>query len=225
MRAEAGHYYFHHGVNCLFEMATSDARRILPAHLQPLEVQHTRSVLAVTCFTFHGGDAGPYEEIVLGILVPPVVKPGGRLPKAAMYPLIVGCSTADGRNQGIDRWKLPHLMEDIQGEFIESNEGKELLVKMSAGGAPIMEMTVTAHEFEESELLFHTFVSDDSGNYKSDLIMRGKGYSEHEFEKGSLTLYEHELTQALTLDEVEEVPFREQWMKDGVEIFHELENV
>ena len=98
-------------------------------------------------------------------------------------------------------------------------------MKMSAGGSPIMEMTVTAHDFEESELLFHSFMSDDSGNFKSDVIMRGTGYSEHEFENGSLKLYEHAMTEALTLDDVEEVPFREQWMKDGVEIFHELENV
>jgi len=142
-----------------------------------------------------------------------------------MYPFMVGCSTADGRNQGIDRWKLPHLMEDILGEFTEAEDGSELRVKMSSGGAPIMDMTVTAHEFEESELLFHSFMSDDSGNFKSDLIMRGSGYSEHEFESGSLKLYEHPMTHALTLDEVEEVPFREQWMKDGVEIFHQLEDM
>jgi hypothetical protein len=221
MPAEAGHYYFDHGVNCLFEMATSDARRLLPSHLQPLEVQHTRSVLAVTCFTFHGGDAGPYEEIVLGCLVPPLVRPGEPLPKAAFYPFLVACSTAEGRTQGIERWHLPHLMEDIKGEF-EEGDG-ELLVKMSAGGSPILDLTVTAHEFEPTELLFHTFMSDDGANFKSNLIMRGEGYSEHEYENGSLTLHEHEMTAGLTLDEVEEVPFREQWMRSGVEIFHDLE--
>ena len=223
MRAEAGSYYFHHGVNCLFQMATSDARRVLPSHLQPLEVQHERSVLAITCFNFHGGDAGVYEEIVLGILVPPVVKSGEPLPKAAMYPFLVGCSTAEGRNQGIERWKLPHLMEDITGEF-EENDGT-LNVQIGAGGKPIVDMSVTAHEFEKTELLFHAFMSDDTGNFKSDLIMRGEGYSEHEFETGSLTIYEHAMTEGLTLDEIDDVPFREQWMKDGVEIFHELETV
>jgi len=226
MREEAGHYHFVHGVNCLFQMATSDARRILPSHLEPLEVMHTRSVLAVTCFTFHGGDAGPYEEVVLGILVPPVVEPGEPLPKAAMYPLLVACSTEEGRNQGIERWKLPHYMENCHGEFIESDDGQTLTVKMSGGGEPIMDLTVTAHEFEpNTELLFHAFMSDDSGNFKSNLIMRGEGYSEHEFERGEMTLYEHEMTEALDLDEVETIPFREQWMKDGVEIFHELDEV
>jgi hypothetical protein len=221
--AEAGHYYFEHGVNCLFEMATADARRLLPSHLQPLEVQHTRSVLAVTCFNFKSGDAGVYEEVVLGCLVPPLVKPEEKLPKAAFYPFLVGCSTEEGRNQGIERWKLPHLMEDIHGEFQEGDG--ELHVQMSAGGSPILELTVTAHEFEPTELLFHAFMSDQHGHYKSNLIMRGDGYSEHEFEKGNITLYEHAMTDGLTLDEIEEVPFREQWMKSGVEIFHELETL
>ena len=225
MREEAGKYHFHHGVNCLFEMATSDARRILPACCHPMEVQHTRSVLAVTCFTFHGGDAGLYEEVVLAILVPPMLRSGEPLPKAAMFPFLVGCSTEEGRKQGIERWKLPHFMENIRGEFQESDDGKELLVKMSGSGSPILDMTVTAHDFEESELLFHSFMCDDSGDYKSNLILRGKGYSEHENQTGSLQLYEHEMTKSLTLDDVDDVPFREQWMKDGTEIFHELEDV
>ena len=80
MPAGVGRYYFNNGVNCLFEMPTPDARRLLPAHLQPLEVQHERSILSVTAFDFYEGDGGIYQEAVLAILVPPRVKPGERLP-------------------------------------------------------------------------------------------------------------------------------------------------
>ena len=218
-----GLYYFNNGLSCLFEMPTSDARRLLPSHLEPLEVQHERSILSVTAFDFYEGDGGEYQELVLSILVPPLVKPGDPLPKAALYPFIVATSTELGRQEGIDRWKLPHLMRDVDVQFTEG-DGK-ISVSGSAGGEPILDLTGTSHEFEATELLFHSFMSDEDGNFKSNITMQGEGYSEHEFEQGSLKLYEHEMTHGLTIDEIAEYPFREQWMKQGVEMFSPLENV
>ncbi len=223
MPEDRGHYYFNNGLSCLFGMPTSDARRLLPSHLQPLEVQHERSILSVTAFDFFEGDGGIYQELVLSILVPPLVKPGEALPKAALYPFIVATTTEFGRKEGIERWKLPHLMRDIDVEFTESESA--MTVAVSADGDPICEMTGTSHDFEPAELLFHSFVSDETGNYKSNLTMKGSGYSEHEFERGSLTLHEHEMTAGLAIDEIAEYPFREQWMKNGVEVFTPLENV
>ena len=223
MSSDVGHYYFNNGVNCLFEMPTSDARRLLPAHLQPLEVQHERSILSVTAFDFYEGDGGVYEEAVLAILVPPQVKPDQRLPKAALYPFLVGTSTEPSRREGIDRWRLPHLMQDIEVTFTESDERIDICV--GAGGDPILEMTATSYKFEAAELLFHSFMSDDEGDFVSHVTMEGEGYSEHEFEYGSLTLYEHEMTKGLTLDEVNDYPFREQWLKMGVEKFTPLRSL
>ena len=223
MPEDRGHYYFHNGLSCLFEMPTGDAKRLLPSHLQPLEVQHERSILSVTAFDFYEGDGGAYQELVFSILVPPLVKPGDQLPKAAVYPFIVATSTEHGRKEGIERWKLPHLMRDIDMTVDESDDS--ISVEVSAGGDPICKMTGTSHVFEPAELLFHSFVTDETGNFKSNLSMRGEGYSEHEFERGSLTLYDHEMTAGLTIDEVTDYPFREQWMKGGVEIFTPLENV
>jgi len=218
-----GCYYFNHGLSCLFEMPTSDARRLLPSHLEPLEVQHERSILSVTAFDFYEGDGGEYEELVLSILVPPLVKPGDPLPKAALYPFIVATTTEFGRKEGIERWKLPHLMRDIDVEFTEDDG--TISVSVGSGGEPILDVTGTSHTFEPTELLFHSFMSDDDGNFKSNITLKGEGYSEHEFEKGSLKLYEHEMTQGLTIDEIAEYPFREQWMKRGVEMFSPLETV
>lgn len=223
MPADRGFYYFNNGVSCLFEMPTSDATRLLPSHLPPLEVQHERSVLSVTAFDFYEGDGGVYEELVLSILVPPLVKPGDLLPKAALYPFMVATTTELGRREGIERWKLPHLMRDIDVEFTNGEE--EISIAVSTDEGPILEMSATSHTFEPADLLFHSFVSDDEGNFKSNLTMRSEGYSEHEFERGSLTLHEHEMTQGLTIDEIADYPFREQWMKRGVEIFAPLESV
>ena len=114
-------------------------------------------------------------------------------------------------------------MRDIDVEFTEGDG--EISVAVSTNGESICEMSGTSHKFEPAELLFHTFTTDPTGSYKSNLTMRGEGYSEHEFERGSLTLYEHEMTAGLTIDEIADYPFREQWMKGGVEIFSPLENV
>ena len=50
MPIAVGRYVFTTGVSAFFEMPTSDARRILPEHLQPVEVRHERSILAVTAY-------------------------------------------------------------------------------------------------------------------------------------------------------------------------------
>ena len=218
-----GHYYFHNGLSCLFEMPTSNARRLVPTHLQPLEVQHERSVLSVTVFDFYDGDAGAFQEVVLSVLVPPLVKSGDPLPKAALYPFVVATSTEIGRREGIDRWKLPHSMHDVQVTF---TEGEGLIcAAASADGAPILDLTLTSHHFEPAELLYHTFMSDAEGDYKSDITMRGESYSEHEFEGGCLVIHAHDMTERLSVDEIADAPFREQWMKQGVEVFAPLEAI
>ena len=55
---ELTEYGFKNAVGAFFEMPTSDARKILPAHLQPLEVQHQRSILAITAFPVHREHGG-----------------------------------------------------------------------------------------------------------------------------------------------------------------------
>ncbi len=223
MPDDRGHYYFNHGLSCLFEMPTSDARRLVPPHLQPVEVQHERSVLSVTVFDFYEGDGGVFQELVLSVLVPPLVKPGDPLPKAGLFPFVVATSTEAGRREGVDRWKLPHLMRDIDVTFTEA-VGR-ISAEASANGEPILELTGTSHRFEPAELLFHTFMCDAGGSYKADLTMRGESYSEHEFERGSLVIHPHEMTEGLTRDEIAHAPFREQWMKKGVEVFAPLEAI
>ncbi len=223
MPDDRGHYYFNHGLSCLFEMPTSDARRLVPPHLQPVEVQHERSVLSVTVFDFYEGDGGVFQELVLSVLVPPLVKPGDPLPKAGLFPFVVATSTEAGRREGVDRWKLPHLMRDIDVTLTEGDG--QISAEASANGEPILELTGTSHRFEPAELLFHTFMCDAGGSYKADLTMRGESYSEHEFERGSLVIHPHEMTEGLTADEIADAPFREQWMKKGVEVFAPLEAI
>ena len=70
MPVAAGRYAFTTGVSAFFEMPTSDARRILPEHLEPVEVTHQRSILAATTFHFTESVAGPYVELMFSVIVP-----------------------------------------------------------------------------------------------------------------------------------------------------------
>ena len=47
-------------------------------------------------------------------------------------------------------------------------------------------------------------------------------HSEHEEEKGSLRLHEHAFNKMLSIADVYDTPFREQWMKDGLQTFQPL---
>ncbi|MCH8813102.1 MAG: hypothetical protein IID07_14840 [Gemmatimonadetes bacterium] len=157
---------------------------------------------------------------MLSVLVPPLVKPGDPLPKAGLYPFVVATSTEVGRREGVDRWRLPHLSRDIEVAFTEGED--RICATASTKGEPILELICTSHRFEPAELLFHTFMSDAGRVHKSDLTIRGESYSEHEFERGSLVIHPHEMTEGLSRDEIADAPFREQWMKKGVEVFAPL---
>ena len=215
-------YGFRTCIGAFFEMPTADAREILPSHLQPMELQHTRSILAINAFEFTESEVGEYDEIVLAIVVPPMVEPGKPLPKSAFYPFMVGTSTEAAREHAIERWHLPHYMADVGIDFEVGEHGVE--VKVHENGTPILEVEVTDYEFEPSKNLYNSFMADDEGRFKANIYMEAP-HSEHEEERGSLTLHEHPMTEALSIDDVNTFPFREQWYRAGVQTFEPLETI
>lgn len=215
-------YEFGCCAGAFFEMSTADARRILPAHLQPLEVHHTRSILAVLAFQFTGSEVGAYDEVVLSVVVPPILEPGRPLPKAAFFPFMLATSTEASRNHAIERWKLPHYMKNVDFDFAEG-DGR-MKVTVSDDGAPILELTVTEHDFSPAMNPYHCFTVDASEKYKVNIEMGGP-HSQHEEETGELVLHEHPMTAALTLSEVHTYPFREEWYHAGIQTFEALERL
>lgn len=219
-------YGFDNCVGGFFEFATADARKILPAHLEPVEIQHERSVMAVLAFQFTESEVGAYDELVMAIIVPPRVVEGQPLPKAAFFPFMVATSTAESRAHAIERWRLPHHMANIDFEFTESDGKMDLVV--SDAGAPVLEMTITEHDFNDALNPYHCFTVGESvgaeGRFKVNIFMAAP-HSEHDEETGSLTLHEHPMTSMLTIDEVATWPFREEWYRAGVQTFEELENI
>ena len=217
---EYTYYAYRMCVGAYFEMPTADARGLLPAHLQPLEVQHERSILAITAFHFTESLVGAYHEVVLAVVVPPIVEPGKPLPKAAFFPFMVGTSTEASRMHAIERWHLPHYMRDIDIAF--HGDDREVTLEVRDGQDPILDLTVTDFDFEQVRNVYSCFSVCDSERYKVNIFMEAP-HTEHEEERGALTLYEHPMTAGLTIDEVNTYPFREEWYRSGMQTFEELE--
>ncbi len=214
-------YGFDLCVGGYFEMPTSDARKLLPAHLEPLEVQHERSILAITAFHFNESMVGEYDEIVLAVVVPPMVESGKPLPKAAFFPFMVGTSTEASREHAIERWRLPHYMKDVAIDFDRSDD--EIEVRVSDDGAPVLEMVVTDHERSRAGNSYMCFTTDPEDRYKVNILMEAD-HAEHEEETGSLTLHEHPMNAGLSIPDVNTYPFREEWYGKGMQTFDRMVN-
>jgi len=215
-------YYFKEAVNAFFEMPRANAREILPSHLHPMEPRHGQGVLAVTAFDFTQSEVGPYTEIFLAIIVPPLVRPGGAMPKSAFYPFMVATSTAASRAHAIERWHLPHYMKDVAVEF-EELDGR-MSVRVREGRAPILDFRISQHAWTEVDDLYQSFMMAGEEPLKVDVHLKGR-FSEHEEETGELTFYDHPMCRKLQTDQIAAYPFREMWMKDGVQTFEEFESI
>jgi hypothetical protein len=64
----------------------------------------------------------------------------------------------------------------------------------------------------------------EADRYRVSVHMNGR-FTEHEEETGEMTLHEHPMCELLRIDEIASYPFREMWMKNGVQTFEELENI
>lgn len=216
----ADKYYFSTGVSAFFEMATSDAERILPDHLQAIEIRPQRSILNVTVFHFRESEVGPYAELMFSVVVPPVADAWGRHPKGAFFPFRAATSSERSRRHRRELLSIPHYDEDIDVQLIEARG--ELHVRVRGGGEPVVDLTVTQHHWESSTHLLHTFMMDGTRRLKADLQITGR-YTVHEHERGRMRLHPHPMTRALTLADVSPYPFREHWLKEGFEVFHPVE--
>ena len=123
-------YGYRDAMSAFFEFPTENAREILPDHLEPVEVHHGTSIFAMTAFDFNESSVGEYGEIVMAVIVSPLVKPGERLPKSAMYPYLVATTTKAARDharvvgfvghwaQGLTAARV-HFQMRIAAQFID----------------------------------------------------------------------------------------------------------
>lgn len=215
-------YRFRQAVSAFFEMSRDAAKRALPAHLEPMEVKHSLGVFAITAFDFTGSEVGSYEELVLAVITPPVLGVGGEFPRSAFYPFVVGTSTEASRLHAIERWHLPHYMSDIRVEF-EEKDG-QMKVHAHEKGRPILDLAVSAHKWTKVNHLYQAFTVESPRRFKADIHMEGE-FTEHEEESGEIVIHPHPMCEALLNADVASYPFRELWMKNGVQTFEELQTL
>ena len=215
-------YGFKYAVSAFFEMSRDAGKRALPAHLEPMEVKHSLGVFALTAFDFVESEVGSYEELVLAVITPPVLGVGGEFPRSAFFPFVVGTSTEASRLHAIERWHLPHYMSDIRVEF-EERDGM-MKVHAHEKGRPIVDLEVSAHKWTTVNHLYQAFTVDPPKRFKADIHMEGT-FTEHEEETGSIEIHPHPMCEPLLNADVASYPFRELWMKDGVQTFEELQTL
>jgi len=215
-----GSYRFNTGVSAFFEMATADARAVLPDHLEPIEVRHQRSILSVTAFLFDDSVVGPYTELMFSVIVPPLVTKWGQHAKAGFFPFVAATSSKEARRIKAERFHFPYHQKDIDAQFIETPD--RLRVRVFGAGTPILDMSVTPAAWETTTHLLQGFMMNGDQRLRTTLQISGD-YTVHENESGQMTLFPHPMTGDLLKHEVSAEPFREHWFKNGTEVFHKLE--
>jgi hypothetical protein len=215
-----GSYRFHTGVSAFFEIATADARALLPEHLEPIEVRHDRSVMAANAFLFDDSVVGPYTEIMFAVIVPPAVAAWGQHAKAGLFPFLAATSSAEARRIKAERFHFPYHEQSIDAQFIETAD--RLRIRVFGGGAPILDLSVTPGAWETTTHLLQGFMMNGSERLRTILQISGD-YTVHENERGDMKLFPHPMTKDLLHHEVSPYPFREHWFKNGTEVFHKLE--
>ena len=213
-------YGYRDAISGFFEFPTDNARRILPPQFEPVEVHHGTSIFSMTAFDFNESMVGPYGEVVMSVIVAPLLKPGERLPKSAFYPYRVATTTKAARDHAIERWHLPHWMEDVRLDF--DRQGRRITARVAAvDGEPLAELSISDHSWDSVSHLYQSFMKDTQGAYLANIVMEGV-QSEHEEETGKLLLYEHAFNEDLVIPDVLDLPFRELWMRDGRQTFDPL---
>ena len=215
-------YEFSQTASAFFEMPTEMAMPLLPKPLQVLETHHGSSIFAITAFDFTESMVGTYQEVVMSVIVPPLIRAQAKFPKSAFYPFVLGASTAESRAHALERCNLPHHMAECNIDFSEENASFTVAVR--EGDAPRVAVPVTGHEWGVGEHPDQGKLKNDSGRYKVDIHMQGN-FCEHEEERGSLTLHDHPMCAGLAPAEITAYPFRKLWMKRGRQLFEKLETL
>ena len=217
-------FLFKSAIGGFFEFCVDNARRLLPAGVQPLELHHGRALLAVLAFDFESGEVGPYQEVIMAVVVAPFIDRGSPLPHSALFPFMVGTSTQAARDHGSANYYLPHYEEDVSLRFVRDGS---VLQAPVLSGAPVLELSVERPKgiaAERVERIYQVISTRGSEVYAADVIIAGDNV-EHEEETAVLTLHPHGFNAPLEISEVNRWACREQWVVEGTERFWPLKRI
>ena len=100
----------------------------------------------------------------------------------------------------------------------------EIRIAAAHGGSPIIDMRITDYDWEKVNHRYQSFMHDAAGSYMSTIVMAAD-FSENEEERGEIEIHPHAFTAAVDRDAVTTTPFRELWMRSGLQTFHPLEQL
>jgi hypothetical protein len=213
-------YRFAEVLGGFFEFPTDNARRLLPPHLEPIELHHGSSVLSMSVFDVVESPVGPHRSVALSVLVVPLLKDAGdTMPNSAFYPFLSGSTSAAGRQLAIEHLHIPHWTEDVAIEI--TRRGREVRAAVTSGGDAIADLAVSEHSWDPVTHLYQCFVKDATGAYMTNIHATGT-LSEHEEESGKLELHDHPFHTGLSIADVYDVPLRQTILRDGVQSFEPL---
>jgi hypothetical protein len=212
-------YRFSEVLGGFFEFPTENARRLLPPHLEPIELHHGSSIFSMSVFDVAESPVGPHRSVALSVLVVPLIKGDGAMPNSAFYPFLSGSTSAAGRQLAIEHLHIPHWTEDVEIEI--ARVGKQVRASVKSGGDPVVDLAVSEHSWDPVTHLYQCFVKDVSGAYLVNIHATGS-LSEHEDETGKLELHDHPFNTGLSIADVYDVPLRETLLRDGVQSFEPL---
>lgn len=212
-------YEFRSALGEYFHANANRAAGALPEGLRPLESHPGLAVLAVTVFDFHACEVGPYQELVVSILVSPWAPRGELLPDSAVYPLLLATSTDAAREHAAERQRLPKLDRCMTFEFDRSSGERVVVVRDERH--TLLRLRVTGTNLVDSRRTYQCFSADAEHLYRAVIDFEGP-MSEHEDERGEIQLGDHPLAASLAQLLEDPIPFREQCMDGGEERYGEL---
>jgi hypothetical protein len=203
---------FNHAVHGLFELPSDDARRLLPARIEPLEPHHGSSLLSVSVFDFSQSPVGPYAELALSIIVAPqITDEHARWPSAAYFTFLMAANLPAAREQG-GELPFPYWRDDVSIQ-LAVGEGC-VQVGVAAEGASVIELKLYEHSWQPAQHRYQCLLAREGQRYLAGIEVDGEE-SEHEDGRGSLALSAHPLLQGLDIASIDETPVRETWIRAG----------
>jgi hypothetical protein len=215
-------YPFTRAASAFFELPIETARRILPERIEPVEMRHGTAVLSVSAFDFDLPGGPAFQQMQISIVVAPFAQAGGVYPRTALFPFAVAISHPQMRVEAAERFHVKMWDAEIKIEFEEQE--RSLSVKMAADGNPVVDLTIYDYVWEHVFDVYQCYIEAPDGRYVAQFSVEG-ATSDHEEGRGSLRLHTHSFNEALAGTEIDSVPFREVWIRNGMQSFEPLTRI
>lgn len=215
------YYGFKKAIGGYFEYPSAEIKKMLPSHLQPVELMPAVGIFSVIIFEFTDSSVGSYNEAVVSFMVQPFVNKGEPMPHAAFFPLTVATNTAASKNHANERWNLPGWSDMMDIQVNATENGYEGIVADLQNNTLLKLNVVKSVEAGNPNNIFQSFMEENDENYMVTITVEGSTI-EHEEGDGGLVINPHDFFQGIDLDEIEKEPFREIIIEDGRQIFQPL---